>query len=74
MLRLLTQKSMSTWPVVEEGEVVCHRCLHGQSDTHCLFDELRRFLCHNRCFGGHLIAYEYAPIETLGICVNIGVY
>ena len=74
MLILLTQKSMSTWPVVEGGEVVCQHCLHGQSDTRCLFDELRRFLCHNRRFGGHLIVYEYAPIETLGICVNIGVY
>ena len=68
MLRLLAQKSMLTWPVVEGGEVVCQHCLHGQSDTRCLFDELRRFLCRNRRFGGHLRVYEYAPFEILDMC------
>jgi hypothetical protein len=57
MLRLLTWKSMLTWPLVGEGEVVCPNCFHCQSDTYRLFDELRRFLCHKRLFGHHLKEY-----------------
>lgn len=50
MLALSAWKSMLTWPLVEQGEVVCPDCFHSQSDTYSLFNELRCFLCRNRLF------------------------
>jgi len=57
MLRRLVWKSMLTWPLAEEGEVVCPNCFHCQSDTDRLFDELRRVIRHKRLFAHHLKEY-----------------